>query len=125
MAGEKFPQGFSVDAPSLERSIKAAPTATMRCLEAQLNGRRDAIGGEESIGPTVKARVEGVTEGAQRLESIGGLHDGHIMHSPTASRIPYLPVGLKRKLRRALYNKTFDTIEVLQEGDGVDQRVGL
>jgi hypothetical protein len=70
MADEQFLQGFSVDPPSPERGIKAAPTATMGSLEAQVNGRRDAIGGEESIGefeesigPRVEAFVEGVTEG--------------------------------------------------------------
>jgi hypothetical protein len=70
MAGEQFSQRFGVDAPSPERSIKAAPAATMRRLEAQVNGRRDAIGAEESIGEleesigsTEEACVEGVTEG--------------------------------------------------------------
>jgi hypothetical protein len=50
MADEQFPQGFSVDPSSPEGSIKAAPAAAMRNLEAQVNGRRGAIGGEESIG---------------------------------------------------------------------------
>jgi hypothetical protein len=65
-------------------------------LEAQVNGRRDAIGGEESIGefeesigPRVKAFVEGATEGGQSMESVGGLHNVPIMHSPTAPCIPY------------------------------------
>ena len=68
----------------------------MRRLEAQVNGRRDAIGGEESIGefeesigPRVKAFVERITEGGQSMESVGGLHNVPIMHSLSASRIPY------------------------------------
>jgi hypothetical protein len=43
----------------------------MRCLEAQVNGRRDAIRGEEGVGeleegvgPAVEAFVERATEGA-------------------------------------------------------------
>ena len=71
MAGEQFPQGFSVDAPSIQCGVKAAPAATMRRFEAQVNGRRNSIRGEEGvgeleerIGPTVEAFVERVTEGA-------------------------------------------------------------
>jgi hypothetical protein len=43
----------------------------MQCLEAQVNGRRNSVRGEEGvgeleegIGPTVEAFVERVTEGA-------------------------------------------------------------
>jgi hypothetical protein len=103
MADEQFPQGFSVDLSSPEGSIKAAPAAAMRRLEAQVNGRRDAMGAEESIGPRVKTFVEGVTEGGQSMKSVGGLHNVPIMHSPKASRIPYPPVALKRRLRGAHY----------------------
>jgi membrane-associated protease RseP (regulator of RpoE activity) len=106
MADEQFPQGFSVDASSPEGSIKAAPAAAMGNLEAQVNGRRDAIGGEESIGkveesigPAMEAFVERLTEGGQSMESVCGLHNVLIMHLPRACRIPYLPAGLKRKLR--------------------------
>jgi len=70
MADEQLAQGFGVDPSSPEPSIEASPAATMRSLEAEVNGRRDAIGAEEgigefeeSIGPRVEALVEGVTEG--------------------------------------------------------------
>jgi hypothetical protein len=63
----------------------------MRCLEAQVNGRRDAIRGEEGVGeleegvaPAVEAFVERATEGAK---SIGRFHDAPIMRSPTVLRI--------------------------------------
>jgi hypothetical protein len=71
MAGEQGPQGFGVYVPSIQRGVKAAPAATMRRLEAQMNGRRNggvrseqSVGElEESIGPAVEAFVERVTEG--------------------------------------------------------------
>jgi hypothetical protein len=71
MAGEQFPQGFGVYVPSIQRGVKAAPAATMRRFEAQMNGRRNggvrteqSVGElEESIGPAVEAFVERVTEG--------------------------------------------------------------
>ena len=78
----------------------------MRRFEAQVDGRRDGIRGEEgvgeleeSIGSTVEAFVERVPEGAQSVESVRGFHGAPIMHSPAAFRILYLPAGLKRKLR--------------------------
>jgi hypothetical protein len=72
MAGEQSLQGFGVDPPSPERGVKAAPAAAMRRFEAQVNGRRGGIRGEESIGEleegvgpaAVEAFVEGATEGA-------------------------------------------------------------
>jgi hypothetical protein len=71
MADEKSPQSFGVNSPSTQRGVKAAPAATMRRLEAQVNRRRKVIRGEEgvgeleeSIGPTIKAFVERATEGA-------------------------------------------------------------
>ena len=71
IAGEQSPQSFGVDAPSPERGTEAAPAAAMRRFETQVNGRRDAIGTEESIGeleegvgPAVKAFVERAMEGA-------------------------------------------------------------
>jgi hypothetical protein len=75
----------------------------MRCLEAQVNGRRDSgvrtedgVGQfEEGVAPTVEAFVE---RAAETVESIGTFHDAPIMHWPTTLRIPYLPVELKRKL---------------------------
>ena len=51
--------------PSIQRGVKAAPAATMRRFEAQVNRRRNAIRTEEgvgeleeSIGPAVEAFVE-------------------------------------------------------------------
>jgi hypothetical protein len=69
-----------------------------------VNGRRNAIRSEDgfgefekSIAPAVETSVERV---AEAVESIGRFHDVPIMHSLTALRTPYLPVELKRKLRR-------------------------
>jgi hypothetical protein len=57
--------------PSIQRGVKAAPAAAMRRFEAQVNGRRNGVRGEdgvceleEGIGPAVEAFVERVTEGA-------------------------------------------------------------
>ena len=68
-----------------------------------MNGRRDGVGSEdgvgefeESVAPAVEAFVERV---AEAVESIARFHDAPIVHSPTASRTPYLPVELKRKLK--------------------------
>ena len=73
----------------------------MRCLKAQVNGRRDSgvrtedgVGQfEEGLAPTVEAFIE---RAAEAVESIGTFHDAPIMHSPTTLRILYLPVELKR-----------------------------
>src|SRR5215210_3704112 len=106
MSGEHSPQGFGVDPPSIQRRVKAAPAATMRRFEAQVNGRRGGIRGEEGVGeleegvgPAVEASVERAAEGA---ESIRRFHDVPIMHSPSASRTPYPAPQLKRKLRDCL-----------------------
>src|SRR5215204_7134824 len=40
-SGEQFPQGFGVYLPSIQSGVKAAPSAMMRRLEAQVNGRRN------------------------------------------------------------------------------------
>jgi len=103
MAGEQSPQSFGVDPSPVQRGVKAAPAATMRCLEAQVNGRRNGVRSEdgvgefeESVAPAVEVFVERV---AEAVESIAWFHDGHIMHSPTAFRTPYLAVEVKRKLR--------------------------
>jgi hypothetical protein len=100
---EQSPQSFSIDPSSIQCGVKAAPAATMRRLEAQMNGRRNAIRSEESvgeleesIGPAVETFLERAAEGAK---SIGRSHDATIMHSPTALRILCLPAGLKRKFR--------------------------
>jgi hypothetical protein len=50
MAGEQFSEGFGVDPSPPECGVEAAPTPTMRGLEAQVNGRRyGAVGGEDGI----------------------------------------------------------------------------
>jgi hypothetical protein len=59
--GQAVPaESFGVDTPSIQCGVQAAPAATMRRLEAQVNGRRNAMRAEdgvgeleESIGPTV------------------------------------------------------------------------
>jgi hypothetical protein len=63
--------GFFLDASSAQRSVEAAPTATVRGLEAQMYWRRrdasreDGIGElEERIGPALETLVEGISEGA-------------------------------------------------------------
>jgi hypothetical protein len=71
MAGEQPSQSFGVDPSPVQRSVKAAPSTTIRCLEAQVNGRRDSgvrsedgVGQfEESVGSGMEAFVERVTEG--------------------------------------------------------------
>ena len=93
MAGEQLAQGFGVDPSPPERCVKAAPSATMRCLEAQVNGRRDSdiriedgVGQfEEGVASAVEAFVERV---AEAVESIGRFHNAPIMHSPRAFRTP-------------------------------------
>ena len=102
MTNEQSPQSFGVYLPSIQRRVEATPATTMRCLEAQVNRRRDGVRGEkgvcelkESIGPTVEAFVERV---AEAVESIGRFHDALIMHSPRAFRTPYQSMELKRKL---------------------------
>lgn len=104
MAGEQVPQRLGVDASPVQRGVEAAPSATMRHLEAQMSRRRggaarceDGIGEfKEGVAPAVETFVE---RAAESLESIGRFHDEHIMHPPRAFRTPYLPVELKRKLR--------------------------
>jgi len=104
MADKQVAHGFGVDPPPPERGIEAAPAPSMRRLEAQVSGGRDGglrgedgVGEfEEGVGSAVEAFVERAAEG---LESIGRSHDAPIMHSPTTFRTPYLPAGLKRKLR--------------------------
>jgi hypothetical protein len=91
MAGDQSPQGFGVDLPSPKSSVKAAPAAAMRCLEAQVNRRGGGIRSEQSIGeleegvfPAVEAFVERATEG---VKSIGRFHNASIMRSPRVFRI--------------------------------------
>jgi hypothetical protein len=87
-----------------------------------VNGRRDGVRSEDGVGefeesvvPTVEASVERV---AEAVENIGRIHDVSIMHSLTALRTPYLPVELKRKLRRCadrrVANVTMDDREPIQ-----------
>jgi hypothetical protein len=70
MAGEQLSESFEVYPSLPERGVEAAPTPTMRRLEAQVNGRRyGAAGGEDGVGeleesvtPGVEAFIEGVAE---------------------------------------------------------------
>jgi hypothetical protein len=113
MAGEQSAQGFGVDPSPVEGRVEAAPAATMRCLEAQVDGRGDGtVRGEDGVGefeegvaPAVEAFVE---RAAEAVESIGRFHDAPIMHSPTALRIPCPTPELKRKLRLELYNPALE-----------------
>jgi hypothetical protein len=54
------------------------------------------------------------------VQSIGRFHDALIMHSPRASRTPYLPVELKRKLRHP--SGTFGAVSLL--GTSNEPQVG-
>jgi hypothetical protein len=101
MEDEKFPYRLGVDPSLAERGIKAAPTPTMRRLEAQVNGRRDGrVCGEdgvseleEGVAPTAEAFVE---RAAEADKSIVRFHDAPIMRSPTAPRISCPTLELKR-----------------------------
>jgi hypothetical protein len=49
-SGEQFSEGFGVDPSPPECGVEAAPTPTMRGLEAQVNGRRyGAVEGEDGV----------------------------------------------------------------------------
>ena len=104
MADEQLAQCFGIDPSSPERCVKATPAATMRCLEAQVNGRResgvrseDGVGElEEGVAPAGEALV--IERVAEVVESIGRFHGAPIMHSPRALRTPCLPAWLRRKL---------------------------
>src|SRR3712207_5474621 len=50
MAGEQVPQGLGADPSAIQRGVEAAPAATVRSLEAQMDGRRNGVGGEDGIG---------------------------------------------------------------------------
>ena len=75
MAGEQPPQGLGVDPSPPERGVKAAPAATVRGFEAQMNGRRndDARGEhrvaelEERVGAPIEAFVERAAEGTPQI----------------------------------------------------------
>ncbi len=104
MTGEQVTQAFGVDPSPPEHGVEAAPAATMRRLQAQVDGGRDGgLRGEDGVGefeegvtPAAEAFVERAAEGA---ESIGRFHDAPIMRSATALRTSCLPVKLKRKLK--------------------------
>jgi hypothetical protein len=94
MASEQPSQGFVVDPSPPERGVEAAPAATMRCLKAQVDGRRDggAVRGEdgvgeleEGVGSATEAFVERAAEGLESV--VVRFHDGNIMHSPGVFRI--------------------------------------
>lgn len=101
---EQVPQSLGVDPPPVQRGVKAAPATTMRCFEAQVDGRGDggvrgekSVGEfEEGVGPSVEAFVERTAEAAK---SIVGFHDAFIMHSSKDRRILFPPMELKRKFR--------------------------
>jgi hypothetical protein len=95
MASEQPSQGFVLDPSPPECGVEAAPAATMRCLEAQVDGRRsgDAVGGEDGVGEFEEG-VGSATEpfvverAAEGLESVVvRFHDVSIMHSPGIFRI--------------------------------------
>src|SRR5688572_32976366 len=71
MACEQFPQGFLVDASAIQPSVEAAPSATVRRLQAQVGRRRGGTVGaqdgvcelEEGVFPAVETFVERAAEG--------------------------------------------------------------
>jgi len=93
MADEQVAQDLRVDASTGQSRVEAAPSAPVRGLEAQVDGRRsgsvraeDGVGElEEGVAPSVEAFVERAGEGAK---SIGRrFHSVPIMHPPRAFRI--------------------------------------
>jgi hypothetical protein len=50
VASEQVAQGLGVYSPMLQSGVEAAPSATMRRLEAEVDWRSDSLGGEESVG---------------------------------------------------------------------------
>jgi hypothetical protein len=71
VTSERLTQGSFIDPSFAQRGVQAAPAATMQRFEAQVNGRRNGVRGEEGvgeleggIGPAVEAFVERVREGA-------------------------------------------------------------
>ena len=103
MRGEQPTQRLGIDPSPVQRGVEAAPTTTVRCLEAQVDGGRDGVGGEDGVGEFeegVGSALETFVErAAEAVESVVGFHDAPIMHSPRVPRILYLPMELKRKLR--------------------------
>ena len=92
MADEQVAQDLGVDTSTGQSRIEASPSAPVRGLEAQVDGRRsgsvrgeDGVGElEEGVGPAVEAIVERT---AEVVESIGRFHDVPIMRSPRGLRI--------------------------------------
>jgi hypothetical protein len=92
MASEQPPQSLGVDPSAVQGGVEAAPSATMRCPKAQVDGRRDGglrgedgVGEfEEGVGSAVEASVERAAEGTK---SIGRFHGVPIMHPQRAFRI--------------------------------------
>jgi hypothetical protein len=92
MADEQVAHIPRVDTSTGQSRVEAPPSAPVGGLEAQVDGRRggnvraeDGVGEfEEGVGPAVEAFVERAAEGS---ESIGRIHDEHIMRSPRVLRI--------------------------------------
>jgi hypothetical protein len=92
MADEQVAQDLRVDTSTGQSRVEAPPSAPVRGLEAQVDGRRsgsvsaeDGVGKlEEGVAPAVEAFVERAAEGAK---SIGRFHGVPIMHPPRAFRI--------------------------------------
>jgi hypothetical protein len=84
MTVEQCSQRFGVDAPlTTQRSVQAAPAATMHSLQAQVHWRgydtgcEDGVGKfEERVGAAIETLVERIAEGAQGIEGIGLFHSG-------------------------------------------------
>jgi hypothetical protein len=93
MADEQDAQDLRIDTSMGQSRVEASPSAPVRGLEAQVDRRsgggvrtEDGVGELKGcVGSVVEAFVERV---ADAIESIGRLHDGPIMHSPTALRTP-------------------------------------
>jgi hypothetical protein len=93
MADEQVAHDLRVDTSTGHSGVEAPPSAPVRGLEAQVDGRRsgsvraeDGVGKlEEGVAPSVEAFVERAAEGAK---SIGRrFHGVTIMHPPRAFRI--------------------------------------
>jgi hypothetical protein len=84
VSGEQLAQGPFFGPPAAEGGVEAAPSAPVGGHEAQVDRRRNRVGGgeqgigqlEERVGSALEAPVERVSEGAQIVEGLRyGVHN--------------------------------------------------
>ncbi len=115
MADHQCAQGLGVDPSPSQCRVEATPTATVRGLEAQVDGRRDDARGdedgvtelEERVGAPIEAAVERVAEGTQIVEGCGGVHDdGFCSPKPSVATLTVPPLLGQLKHKLTAPNKT-------------------